>query len=831
MKQFVWKPSKSEKFSQGQGILSFLKLWLTTILVFSLFAACSVNPSPSPVQPVEPTQEMPLQATNPGEMADIITPTSESYLPLSIEPGLDLQPEFRQETPRIATAPRYTLAVRIDYPNHAYTATSSVLFTNNEGVSLDRLYFHLYPNGGKSYGNGSLTVDSVRIGNNLEEASLLNPSLSQENTILEIPLPVSLAPGDQIQLEFDFHGNVPVESNQSTSSEQAGYGIFSVFDGVMTLTGWFPMLAVYDEEGWNLDPVFAFGDSVFSDAAIYDVSVTSSPGLILASSGLEIAKNETPTEIQWRLVSGPARDFALVMSPDFTIQTREVDGIQVNSYHRPGHSEGGEQALDIASDSLQLFSQLFGRYPFSELDVVEAPMNYALGVEFPGLFIINQDLYDTPESPNFVATATHETAHQWWYNLVGNDVIDEPWLDEGLATFSTGLYFENTQGSQAGQGYTEYLQNRYQENLAKGIDGPINETLPYYEQSGDPRLYSHSIYVKAGLMFSDLRQQIGDEAFFSALQSYFQQNIFEIGTADELWASFETASGQSLDSFIQEYTVLPEQKPVQQPLSTPETASISFAVIGDYGSGDKNAGAVADLVKSWKPNFIITVGDNNYPLGAADTIDQNVGQFYAEYIAPYIGNYGQGADQNAFFPTLGNHDWDSENAKPYLDYFTLPGNERYYDFRWGPVHFFAINGDWREPDGVGSSSAQAQWLKESLAASDAPWKVVYGHHPPYTSGYQGSVDWIRWPFKEWGADIYLAGHDHDYERLEVDGFPYIVNGLGGGAIYQFEEPLPYSLVRYNDGYGAILATANDNQITFQFITTSGEIIDTFTMQK
>lgn len=266
-----------------------------------------------------------------------------------------------------------------------------------------------------------------------------------------------------------------------------------------------------------------------------------------------------------------------------------------------------------------------------------------------------------------------------------------------------------------------------------------------------------------------------------------------------------------------------------------ETASatpnvqVRFAVIGDYGSGNQNAKDVADLIKSWNPDLIITTGDNNYPSGQYETIDNRVGQFFSDYIHPYRGDYGEGGSENLFFPTLGNHDWMTDNAKPYLDYFTLPGNERYYDFSRGIVHFFAVDSDSNEPDGVGTGSKQAQWLMNSLASATEPWKVVYMHQPPYSSGMHGSIDWARWPYQEWGATAVLCGHDHDYERLTIDGFPYFVNGLGGGAIYDFGEILDSSQVRFNSDYGAMLVTADAAQINFQFITRAGVLIDNYTI--
>jgi hypothetical protein len=273
-----------------------------------------------------------------------------------------------------------------------------------------------------------------------------------------------------------------------------------------------------------------------------------------------------------------------------------------------------------------------------------------------------------------------------------------------------------------------------------------------------------------------------------------------------------------------EISVTSTSTPTPQP-------SIHFAVIGDYGSGDNNEARVAELVKSWQPDFIVTTGDNNYPTGSANTIDENIGQFYHEYIAPYHGKYGKGAVNNLFFPTLGNHDWMSQAAQPYLDYFQLPGNERYYDFTWGVVHFFMLDSDSNEPDGVGSSSIQAQWLKEKLQSSTLPWQLVVMHHPPYTSGLRGAVEWMRWPFQDWGADAILCGHDHYYERLIENGLVYFINGAGGGSLYDFGEPTEGSQKRFNGEHGAMLVTADAKGLIFQFFSSSGKLIDQYEIKK
>ncbi|MEO5952977.1 MAG: metallophosphoesterase, partial [Chloroflexia bacterium] len=261
--------------------------------------------------------------------------------------------------------------------------------------------------------------------------------------------------------------------------------------------------------------------------------------------------------------------------------------------------------------------------------------------------------------------------------------------------------------------------------------------------------------------------------------------------------------------------------------------SVHFATIGDFGNQGQPEAEVAALVSSWNPDFIITLGDNNYPDGAQSTIDPNIGQYYSTSIYPYTGAYTMPtAPVNRFFPSLGNHDWIAADAAPYLGFFTLPNNERYYDVVQGPVHLFSIDSDSQEPDGNTSNSIQGEWLRTHLASAPEPWKLVYFHHPPYSSGSShGSSPWMQWPFQQWGASAVLSGHEHNYERLLINGFPYFVNGLGGTPnIYGFGEPLPGSQMRYNAEHGAMLVDADPYTITFRFYTSTGLLIDTYTMQ-
>jgi hypothetical protein len=275
----------------------------------------------------------------------------------------------------------------------------------------------------------------------------------------------------------------------------------------------------------------------------------------------------------------------------------------------------------------------------------------------------------------------------------------------------------------------------------------------------------------------------------------------------------------------------PAMEPADAGAPAGTRGGVRFVAIGDYGYAGAAEQAVAELVKAWRPEFIVTLGDNNYPLGSADTIDLNIGLFYHQYIAPYSGRFGCGATRNRFFPALGNHDWMTEGARPYLDYFTLPGNERYYDVVWGDVQVFVLDSDPGEPDGNTAESVQAVWLRDRLAASRARWKIVTMHHAPYSSGPHGATKAMRWPYKQWGVDLVLAGHDHDYERFDVDGLPFIVNGLGGAVFYPMGSPAAGSVARFNENAGALFIEADAKTLRARFQTVDGRQVDTLQLPR
>ncbi|MDQ3856667.1 MAG: metallophosphoesterase, partial [Chloroflexota bacterium] len=211
---------------------------------------------------------------------------------------------------------------------------------------------------------------------------------------------------------------------------------------------------------------------------------------------------------------------------------------------------------------------------------------------------------------------------------------------------------------------------------------------------------------------------------------------------------------------------------------------------------------------------VLTVGDNNYPRGEASTLAANLGP-YRQYI-----------EAGRFLPALGNHDWQCRDCpQPYLQLFQLPGNGRYYSVALGDLGIWVLDSDDHEPDGIDVRSIQARWLRDGLASSACPLKLVILHHPPYSSGHHGPSRDVRWPFAAWGASAVFSGHEHSYERLERDGIPYFVNGSAGAGLRGFHRPVEGSRFRYSSAHGAQRITLDGSTALFEFWNVHGQRVD------
>ena len=273
---------------------------------------------------------------------------------------------------------------------------------------------------------------------------------------------------------------------------------------------------------------------------------------------------------------------------------------------------------------------------------------------------------------------------------------------------------------------------------------------------------------------------------------------------------------------------------------------ITFAIIGDYGSNDSNEFRVAQMVKNWDPDFIVSAGDNSYDDDSGDKLRTNVGKYYGDYIYnakdTTVNTHHEGkaylAKKNLFFPCMGNHDAKSdESFKNYLKYFNIPKN---YTVSWGPCKmYFFYSGPHGHSNGNGEFDGETKaFIKSNLTSqvSNDSFQLVFFHHPPYCSTKIGNPK-IReaFDFDTLNVDAVICGHEHLYERIArkagiADAPPiYIVCGSGGAELEKEKviekrslEPKFYSAHLDYEHFGAIKATIictlNIKIIYFEYYT-------------
>ena len=419
-----------------------------------------------------------------------------------------------------ATVYHVSFEVSPDYLHLAGEA--EVLYTNRETVSLEEIYFRLYPNAA----GGAMSVSLMTL-----NGEPVTPAHEVDSSILRVPMPKPLRREEQVVIRFSFDVRVP--------PAYVGWGPFGYVDGILSLDQFCPVIPVYDEIGWNVEPVPPHGEWSYYDASFYLVGVTAPSKLVLVTGGVEVGSTDDGVKQTRMFAAGPVRDFFMAGSEDFRVVRGAHYDVTITHYVLPGGEDQAEIGVEAAMRALDAFETRFGDYPYTELDFVTSFLFAGSAMEYPGIVAMSPGLYD-PDAiiwgrlPSVIAmevAIAHEMAHQWVYNIVGSDQVDEPWLDEALAQYFTYLYHEDTYGPREALAYRQDWTLRWQGvNLA---EIPIGLSTFEYERG----VYSPIIYGRGPLFLQELGQFLDLDSFLS---DYVERHKWGIATTE----SFARLAGE-----------------------------------------------------------------------------------------------------------------------------------------------------------------------------------------------------------------------------------------------------------------------------------------------
>ena len=495
-------------FQPRQNLLARWFSMVITLALLGAITACTIAPAPTTAIPTRnPGSPVlvpsPAPSANPAGGSTIPAPTPENKLGASPTPV----PEPLSAQNRTS----YRLEASLEMASHSLEILEVIGYTNNTGVTLDHLLLVIPPNQKQTLLSfGKSTWES---GQEIVMSGATRPDVT-------VDLPAPLQPGQKIVLNARFTLSLPNE-----------HGVLG-FAGTQTNLGdWYPYIPPYQpEKGWIYHPPTGIGENLVYPLADFEVTLK----VINPPDGLVIAAS-LPLDQQGETWHGTtiARNVTFSVSTEYALLQKKVGATDIRVYVFPYHLPAGQVALETIEKALVLYSQHFAPYPHPSLSMVEG--TFPDGMEYDGLFFLGMEYFysylRTPLS-YLVSLTAHETAHQWWYGLVGDDPAMEPWLDEAFCTYSELLFFENTYPDLVG-GWWDFRVNRF------APSGIVNSTIFDFNEF---RPYVNAVYLQGARFLAELRQMVGDGAFLSILHLEATRYAGKIITTSNF---FDLVSSQS----------------------------------------------------------------------------------------------------------------------------------------------------------------------------------------------------------------------------------------------------------------------------------------------
>jgi len=431
---------------------------------------------------------------------------------------------------------RYQMKLRLDIASNTLFGTTLLNTENTSGKNLNELWFTAYPDSFRSsditpappeayyagFNQGGLSFDYIKINGKAAQHSEIGTSIQVKAASI-------IKPGDAIEVEMGWRDKIPRVKYR--------YGNYKT---VYMLGSFYPALNLLSGDGWHNTYNSVFGDPFCFQTAYYAVSLNIPNSYNMVSTG-RIVNHSTEDDGRdtYLIEAREARDFSLLVMYDYTEIKKDVKGTTIKCYFPSGHSETAQKTLQKSSQILNYYASQFGSYPFGEFKVAFVPMQGFHGMEYSGLIFLREEFLQEnyePERRDFILA--HEIAHQWWYGLVGNDQLREPWLDEGLANWSAYRYLQDVEGRPIPTDYKNYEGM----NLGK-------ELKEMYSRQD----YYSTAYNGGEAFWFGLEKELGHTTVIKVLRRYLADHKNKIATTRDLMDIIKLEANRDMSGYIDKW--------------------------------------------------------------------------------------------------------------------------------------------------------------------------------------------------------------------------------------------------------------------------------------
>ncbi|MCW5875173.1 MAG: M1 family metallopeptidase [Anaerolineales bacterium] len=481
---------------------------LRAACLLAALAACSLVACRLPYTNPPLAPETPIPTTLPGTVAATNEP--------SIIPTLS--------PPETFITSQYRLVATLDFAAHYLAVSQQITYTNNRAQALDKVPLVV------PVADELITISSV----GYDRGTDWSYNGNRLGGLIELMLARPLLPGEVLQIEIEFAIAVPERPTLLGWSTRQ-----------MTLIDWYPFVPPLDaERGWLINEPTQQGEHLVYESADFDVSIytVNAPSLLQIAAPAPAERREGATHYQL----SNARRFVWAASGHYQSETVQAgqDRTPITIYFFEEEQTAAQAALRTAAASLEIYENLFGTYPYESLAIVECI--FPDGMESDGIFFLDMGYfrrYDGTQRNLLTMLTAHEVAHNWFFGAVGNDAGNEPWLDEALATYAELLYYEQAHPLDLDWWWQFRIQ---QWEPAGAVDSTAYE-LPGF------RPYVNAVYLRGALFLHAVRQQVGDQAFYTFLKDYYAAYTGSIANKEDFLDLLQQSTGEDMSALVAEY--------------------------------------------------------------------------------------------------------------------------------------------------------------------------------------------------------------------------------------------------------------------------------------